>query len=622
MVEENYFGFIGNLISIDLTNGKIYNEKIDKEIASNFMGGAGYASNYLFKEILKETDPLSPENIFMVMTGPLCSTGAPSFSRIAICAKSPYTGLWGEANAGGYFGPELKKAGYDGIIIRGKSRSPVFINIFNDNVEIKDASHIWGQGTKKTHKILKNYAGSQKARVICIGQGGENLVFYAIIHTEGRAAGRTGMGAVLGSKNLKGIVVKGDSYKPQIARLNEFNEISTKMLKFILNTQTTSILRKIGTSAGVATGHESGDLPIKYWSKGEWSGHQNITGKKIHEHYNIKNKSCHSCAIGCGKILDNSKADQKGAFIEIPEYETIAGFGSMILNENLESIAIANFLCNDYGLDTISTSSAIAFLYDLFNQGKISEEDVSGLNLNWGNSDSMLKLIKKIAFRKDIGNLLAQGSNKVGEKFHIASDKIATVNNLEVPYHDIRACYGLSLTYAFGPRGACHTTGDLFKVSNIEHEIDYSSIGLNKMNLCLNDVETAKSAALIHDYRALYSSLICCFFSNPPPSYMADLIKNLMGFSKFGIEDMMKLGERIFTMKRLFNIKMGLTTQNDSIPKILLTPTKEGAVKGKAPNFEKLKQFYYDVRKWNPLTGIPTNEKLEELGMGAFKNIK
>ena len=224
MVEENYFGFIGNLISIDLTNGKIINEKIDKEIASNFMGGAGYASNYLFKEIFEETDPLSPENIFMVMTGPLCSTGAPSFSRIAICSKSPYTGLWGEANAGGYFGPELKKAGYDGIIIRGKSSSPVFINIFNDNVEIKDASHIWGQGTKKTHKILKNYAGNQKARVICIGPGGENLVLYANIHTEGRAAGRTGMGAVLGSKNLKGIVVKGDSFKPQIAKLDEFNE--------------------------------------------------------------------------------------------------------------------------------------------------------------------------------------------------------------------------------------------------------------------------------------------------------------------------------------------------------------------------------------------------------------
>ncbi len=618
MINQDYFGFMGTLLSINLSNKKISLEKTDKKISHNFMGGAGYASYYLYNELSREINPLSPDNILMIMTGPLCLTGAPSFSRFAICSKSPYTELWGEANAGGSFGPELKKAGYDGIIIRGKSEHPVFIKINNGDVEILNASEIWGIGTKKTHAYLKNSMNSNNSRVLCIGQAGENLVLFANIHTEGRAAGRTGMGAIMGSKNLKGIVVKGDAHKPKIAQVEEFNEISKKTLKFILDTQTTKVLRKVGTSSGVSSFHETGDLPIKYWSIGKWEDHVKITGEKLHEIYPLKNKSCYGCPIACGKVVENAKADEFEGIFEAPEYETIAGFGSMILNSNLKSIGIANYLCNDYGLDTISTSSIIAFLYNLFNQGKILSSDVEGLDLSWGNYDSMLKLIKKIAFKKGIGKLLAQGSNFTGEKFNISSSKIATVNKLEVPYHDIRACYGLALTYAFGPRGACHTTGDVFKVSKIGHEIDYSSLGLEKMDLCLNDERTAKSAALVHDYRALYSSLICCFFSNPPPSYMADLIKNLLGWNKFKTIDMMRIGERIFTMKRLFNIKMGLTSQNDTIPQILLTPTKEGAVKGKAPDFEKLKQYYYQIRDWDPISGRPNIKKLIELGLEEF----
>ena len=263
-------------------------------------------------------------------------------------------------------------------------------------------------------------------------------------------------------------------------------------------------------------------------------------------------------------------------------------------------------------MDTISSSSVIAFLYNLFDKKKITTDDVDGLELNWGNYDAMLKLIDKIAFRQGIGDLLAEGSNKVGEKFKIPADEIATVNKLDVPYHDIRSCYGLSLTYAFAPRGACHTTGDVFKVLREGNEVDFSSLEIEKMNLFSNNKKMAKSAALLHDYRALYSSLISCFFSNPPPLYMVELIKNLFGID-FNIEKMKIVGERIFNMKRLFNIKMGLTSKNDKIPKILLNPTKEGAIKGKSPDFEKLKEYYYQIRDWDPLTGKPNLNKLKEL---------
>ncbi len=610
MPNAEYYGFIGKLLRIDLTNKSILKENINPEKSFLFFGGAGYACRYLFDLIDKDTDPLSPQNILMVMTGPLCLTGAPSFGRLAICSKSPLTGLWGEANCGGFFSSELKKAGYDGLIISGKSEKPVYLKIDNNKAEILDASGLWGKGIKETHEKLKINAENLKFKVMCIGQAGENLVKYANINSEGRSAGRTGLGAVMGSKKLKAVIVRGTSNKPKVANPERFKEIVMKTTKYILNATATKGLREYGTSAAVLPFHSIGDLPIKYWSQGEWDDVYKINGDKIKEEYWIKNKSCYSCPIACGKIIRIGNNETEG-----PEYETIAGFGSMILNKDLESIGMANRLCNDFGLDTISCSSTIALLYDIYNKGFVTKEDLDGLKLDWGNSNSMLELINKIAFRKGIGNLLAEGSNAVGKEFNISNDDIATINNLEIPYHDIRACYGLSLTYAFAPRGACHTTGDVFKVLKEGNEVDFSSIGIKKMNLLSNNKKMAKYSALLHDYRAIVnSSLISCFFSNPPPEYMAELIENLMGY-EFNLESIKITGERIFTLKRLFNIKMGLTSKNDYIPKIALTPTKEGAVKGMTPDFEKLKMHYYDIRDWDPLTGIPSQNKLKYLGL-------
>ncbi|TFG06117.1 MAG: hypothetical protein EU539_08570, partial [Promethearchaeota archaeon] len=428
------------------------------------------------------------------------------------------------------------------------------------------------------------------------------------------SAGRTGMGAVMGSKNLKAIVVKGNSFVPIIARAEKFKKSVKKTLNFILNTTTTKVLREFGTSATVKAAHAVGDLPIKYWTKGKWNDVDDVSAEKLKENFVIKRKSCYGCSIGCGKIIEVKNNDYNFSEWEGPEYETIAGFGSMLLNNDLEAISIANNLCNDYGFDTISGSSVIAFLYYLYNNGHIEKDQIDGLDLEWGNSEAMLTLIRKMAFREGIGDLLAEGSNAVGKEFNIPSSKIATINNLEAPYHDIRSCYGLSLTYAFAPRGACHTSGDVFKVLRRSNEVDYSSLGIKKLDMFANNKKMAKYSALLHDYRALYSSLITCFFINPPPEYMAELITTLLGI-EFDIKKLKLTGERIFNIKRLFNIKMGLNSDNDQIPEILLTPTKEGAVKEKTPDFDKLKSYYYKIRKWDPSTGKPHVQKLAELGL-------
>ncbi len=614
MISSEYFGFIGRILHIDLTSEDYNFIPLNKEYSADFLGGAGYCCRYLYDKLNKSTDPLSADNILMIMTGPLSLTGAPSFGRFVVCSKSPYTNIWGESNCGGFLGPELKKAGFDGIIIEGRADKPVFLMINNDHIEIRDASHYWGAGNKEVQKKIKDETGLKKGRTLSIGPAGENLVKFASINSEGRSAGRTGMGAVMGSKNLKAIIVRGTEYQPKIANKDEFKKVIKKTIKFVLNQNATIALRVLGTSGSVIAAHSLGDLPIKYWAQGEWEKVFEISGEKLKENHLIKTKSCHSCSIGCGRIIKIDGGKSIYADCEGPEYETIAGFGSMILNDDLNSISIANNLCNNWGLDTISTSGVIALLYHLYNKGVITKKDVDNLELNWGNSESMLRLIKKIAFREGIGDLLAEGSVATGKFFKIPESQIAAVNNLEPPYHDIRAFYGLALTYAFSPRGACHMAGDVYKVLRKGNEIDFSSMGMKKIDFDSNKKEMAYYSAKVHDYRALYSSLISCAFSNPPPEYVAEFLTYLFDIP-YDLEVLQKIGERIFNLKRLFNIKMGLTAENDTIPEILLIPKKDGAVKGKTPNFKKLRKYYYEVRDWDEKTGIPSEKKLKELGL-------
>jgi len=607
-------GFEGKLLIVDLSNREISEEPIIDSIAENFLGGAGYACRYLYDKINKDTDPLSPENILMFMTGLFCGSNAPTSGRFVVCAKSPLTGIWGESNCGGFFGPELRKAGYDGIVFKGASESPVYLDINETGAEIKDASHLWGKGIFETSKLLKEISGSRFTRVACIGQAGENLVKYAIIASEDKAAGRTGMGAVMGSKKLKAITVRGSKRIYNAFAPEEYKEAVKITIDHIKNAFMTEMFGDLGTSSGVDMYNASGELPIKYWTQGTWEGAYNISGSTAFEKIFTGSYPCFACPIGCSKRakIDEGEFKTDGE-IEAAEYETVAGFGSMILNDNLEGIQRANYLCNDYGIDTISGSSTISFVYKLFNDGKISSDDINGIEPIWGEILPALELLKKITFREGIGDIMAEGSDYVGKNFSIPSDEIATVYGMEIPYHDLRRMYGMAAGYALAtPRGPCHTSCDAYIVL-LGYPFSGFGIELN-VDWYQDDGPMAEFCARIQDYRALYASLIICTFANPPPEMILDMVKTATGLN-LNLEEFKKLGERIYMIKRLFNLKMGLTPADDRLPKIVLNPVNEGGSAGKTPNFQQLKEAYYEYRQFDKVSGYPNQEKLKSLGL-------
>jgi len=550
----------------------------------------------------------------MIMTGPLMGTFAPNTGRWVVCAKSPYTGIWGEANCGSFFGAEIKKAGYDGLIITGASDRPVYLEIKDESVEINDADFLWGKGTYETTEKLKENFGDKRAHVACIGPAGENLVKFANIMSEERAAGRTGMGTFMGSKKLKAIIVKGSKTKVDIANPDKLKEAITITREFIKNSFFADLFYQLGTSNAVDMYNATGELPIKYWTQSNWDGAYNISGSTMLETILVGRKFCHSCVIGCGRRIAIKEGKYQTEECEGPEYETIVAYGSLLLNDNLEAIAHLNKKSNDYGIDTISASSMIGCVFYHHDLGNIKTEDLDGLKPEWGNVDIIEELLEKIVFRKGIGDLLSEGSNAFGKKFNISQEEIATVNGLEVTYHDLRSNYGMAIAYGIGPRGPSHNACDIY-LANLG--FPFEEIGFNIIDKYLDNEEMAEICAILMDYRALYSSTIMCSMCNPPPSQNAALIEYTTGL-KFGIPEIKLYGERILNMKRMFNIKMGLTSADDRLPDILLRPFPDGGSAGMSPNFEQLKRFFYKYKDWDPITGKPSEAKLKVLGLDTL----
>ena len=589
-------------------------DPIREVIARNFLGGSGYACRYLYDKVSRETDPLSPENIIMIMTGPLNGTFAPNTGRWVVCSKSPYTGIWGESNCGSWFGAELKKAGYDGIVISGASEEPVYLEINNDEVQIKDANFLWGRGTFYTTEKLKELFGDEKAKVACIGQAGENLVKYANIVSEQRAAGRTGMGAILGSKKLKAILVKGTNIKLEVSDQEKLRTAIINARDYVKSSFASQVLEALGTSGALDMYNITGELPIKYFSQPQWDDAAKISGATMAETILVKNRFCHSCVIGCGRRVAIEEGIYKTEEIEGPEYETIVSYGALNLNDNLEWIVHMNKKCFDYGIDTISSGACIACLTHHFEKGNIKTDDIDGLKPEWGKIKFIEELLDKIVFKEGIGKVLAEGSNAIAKKFNISEEEIATVNKLEVTYHDLRSNYGMAIAYGIGSKGPSHNLLDAYYVLV---GVPLEEIGINLIDKYLDNEEMAEFCSLLMDYRALYSSMIMCSFCNPLPSHNAELIKHALGI-EFGLKEIKLYGERIATIKRLFNIKMGLTVKNERLPRILTRPFNKGGSAGRTPNFNKLKAHFYKYRDWEINTGKPSKIKLKYLGLDTL----
>jgi aldehyde:ferredoxin oxidoreductase len=596
-----------------LTSTEILTESLNEEIARKFLGGAGYACRYLYDKLDKNTDPLSEENIIIIMTGPLNGTFAPNTGRWVICSKSPYTGLWGESNCGSWFGAEFKKAGYDGIIVTGASNYPTYLKIKDNEVSLEDAKFLWGKGTFHTTQKLKEIYGDERAKVACIGIAGENLVKYANIVSEQRAAGRTGMGAIFGSKKLKAIIAKGSKIDLQVANKEKFNIANKNARENVKSSFATQILAQLGTSGGMDMYNVTGELPIKYFTQPQWDKVYNISGATMAERILVKNRFCHSCVIGCGRRVAIKEGKYKTAEIEGPEYETLASFGSLMLNDNLEFIVHINKKCFDYGVDTISSGGIIACLTYHYKKENIPSDEIDGLKPEWGNVNTIEQILDKIVMRIGIGDLLAEGSNALARKFTLSQDEIATVVGLEVTYHDLRSNFGMALAYGIGGayKGPSHNMCDAYYALL---GIPLNEIGLKDIDKYNDDKEMAKYCALNMDYRALYSSMIMCSFCNPLPSQNAALVEYATGL-KFGLKEIKLYGERILNMKRLFNIKMGLDATHDRLPKILLNPFPEGGSAGKTPNFERLKEHFYKYKDWDPVSGKPHESKLKALDL-------
>lgn len=605
-------GYQGSILNVDLTERETSERKLSEERAKKFLGGTGLAASFLFEQPIKDLDPLDSGNPLIFMTGPFIGTRVPSAGRHAICAKSPLTGIWGESTSGGFFGTFLKMAGYDGVIIKGKAENPVYLSILEDEVSIEDASDYWGKGFYETRDELKKKVGSDKARVSAIGQAGENLVKYAaIMNDHGRAAGRTGMGAVMGSKNLKAIVVEGNK-SVEIAKPDELKEIIEETTNVPITDTTTSsnlqLFKKHGTMGYLDLGMMLGDTPAKLFQSGIFPTDA-IDAVAWREKYHVTSTSCFGCPISCGKKTEFKERGVDG--VDGPEYETTAAFGPLNMNFDMESIIYANHLCNDYGLDTISAGVSIAFATKLYEDGKIGKEETD-LDLKWGDQEAIIKVIEKIAKREGIGDNLAEGVRRVAEEFNVSQDQSPHVKGMEVPMHDPRAFTGQAVSYATSPRGACHLKGDYYQ---IDIGLSEPEAGVESGDRFESSKEKGAIAARWQNIRELHDSLLLCKFSPITSNKEISKILNAITDWNFDSEKMIETGERIFNLKRAINCELGISSQDDKLPDILTKPLPNGATADHSPDLDTLLTGYYNERGWNSKSGKPSKEKLEELGL-------
>ncbi len=598
------------ILKINLTNNAIEEYVIPAEWERDFLGGASLAARILYPSLTRDLNPLSADAPLLFLNGPLSGTNGPTTGRAVVCGKSPATQLWAESNIGGFWGVELRKAGYDGLWVTGKAPKPVFIWINEGKVEVREAASVWGQDVYETQESIRGLIQAKGAKVACIGEAGENGVLFASIACDhGRMAGRTGLGAVMGAKNLKAIAVHG---KKKIAVNDEarYAALRSDANRALKQDNETQVLRELGTSGVANYAEYMGAMPAKYYHQGAFPSVDNVSGAKMTESILVGQSACHGCVIACGRVVNlGDGAKRKG-----PEYETVVSFGPNLLIDDLTEVTRLGELCDKYGMDTISAGNTIGLAFHLYEMGKITKADTGGLELAWGSFMAARQLIRMIARREGIGDALANGSRRFGAAFG-AEDEAVQVNGLEVAYHDPRGVSGMAISYATSPRGACHNQSDYFFVDwGHIHE----KLGIEYFDRHAQ-AEKAANVARHQNWRTFFNSFVMCIFANVDPQMQVDLVNAACGYD-WTIEDMMKCGERGWNIKRLINRNMGLTRANDTLPKALLQPYAEGGAAGFAPDLQAMLSAYYEARGWHKETGMPTEEKLKELGLGELES--
>nr|MDO8082778.1 aldehyde ferredoxin oxidoreductase family protein [Candidatus Freyarchaeota archaeon] len=608
-------GYLEKILRVDLSKGKITTEELKEETQKKYLGGSGLAARILYDELKPGIDPLGPKNKLVFATGPLTGTKAPSSGRHLVAAKSPLTGAWGEATSGGFWGAELKFAGFDAIVVEGKSEAPVYLWINDGEAVLKDASSIWGKSVYQTEDIIRESLDDKKVKVASIGPAGEKLVKIAcIMNDKDRTAGRCGLGAVMGSKKLKAIAVRG-TQSIQVVDSETLDENAKKFREEIKVNSFISLFTEQGTNSIVLTMNTMGTLPTQYYREGVFEDAEKIDGNALME-ITTKRFACYGCPVACGRghveVKSGSFAGTSGGG---PEYETVAAFGSLCMNNDLGSIVKAGIICDQLGIDTISAGNIVAFAMECYERGILTKKDTEGLELNWGNSEALVKLVEKMGMKEGIGKLLSEGVRSASQKIGKGSEEFAMhVKGLETPMHEPKGYKGLGLGYATSNRGACHLRPEPQMIEMMG--VARPELGFDRVSGTYEVEGKGQVIKGLQDYKTTLDSLVLCSFIYDMYIYLPDALAKMVtavtGYD-FEIGELVKVGERIFNLQRLFNVREGLLRKDDTLPKRFLEEkTTKGPTAGQVVELEPMLNEYYTVRGWNE-EGIPTKEKISEL---------
>jgi len=621
MTEYPIGGYMGKVLEVDLTRGKAVPQKLSKELAANCIGGNGFCARLLFDLLQPGIDPLGPDNVLIFAVGPINGTIWSQTGRYEAAAKSPLTGVYGEANSGGRWGSELKYSGFDAIIVRGRSEEPVYLTVENGDAQLKSAKGLWGLDAVETECALREEYGNE-AQVVSIGQAGEKLVRFAAIMHDYRAAARTGLGAVMGSKLLKAVVVHGDSSVP-VANLEEFAKLAEDARKRVVSHKFASSTTKYGTTILVELMNEIGRFPTRNFQSGVFHEAADIGGERTFREFKLRDRACFSCPLRCETFL---KTKHEGRPLEGKvEYETLSSLGGRCGSSDLEALLYANRLCNIYGLDTISCGGVIGFAMECYERGLLTKENTDGIDLTWGNAEAVIECIEKLTKREGFGNQLAEGTAIFSKRFGPAAEEFTmVVKGMDEAAQDGRAQKSMGLSHATANRGADHLTSfEVLSEVGFVEEIE-RRFGKKVMPEGADRLNPKYKALMVRDgenFCAIVDSLVTCKFGAcwPPVFYFEDYAKALTALTgiQYSANSLRTVGERIFNLERAFDIREGITCKDDRLPsRLTKTPAPEGPPKGHVVELDYMLQEYYQLRGWDPSTGWIPRAKFEELGLG------
>jgi len=613
------YGYNGKILRVNLSHRTVSVEEPEDNFYRRYFGGRGFISYYLIKELKAGVDPLGPENKLVFASGVVTGVPVGGCGRNSVGGKSPLTGAYGDAEVGGYWGAELKQAGYDAIIVDGRAESPVYLWIKDGEVEIRDASHLWGKTTAETQEIIRSDVGEPLARTAIIGQAGEKLVRYAcILNDVTHAAGRTGMGAVMGSKNLKAIAVRGHN-RLTLASPDAVATLA-KWLRDVVGIVMGGFQAQ-GTAVGLRALNKEGGLPTRNFQQGVFEDADKISGRAMKESILVGRGSCYACPVRCKREVSVSEPYQVDSVYGGPEYETLASFGSSCGIDDLAAIAKANELCNAHGLDTISAGAVVAFAMECFERGILSERDTGGLKLNFGNASAMVQVVDMIARREGIGDILAEGVARAASRIGKGAEEFALhVKGQEIPMHEPRYKQGLGLGYAISPKGADHTMSLHDSMYASEGPLLESTRALGILEpLALDDLSPAKVRMVVYHscWQHLLDCLVMCNFMPFNYRQVEELVCGVTGWNST-VYELMKVGERCLAITRAFNIREGLGRKDDLLPQRFFTPLPSGPLQGVGidkDKFEQAKETFYSMLGWDKIDGVPGLGKLQELGI-------